>query len=54
MNTGKETVDICNFPSSLETRYIVDMFWLKYKQIFGRLRRWSLGILSFIELILEK
>ena len=23
-------------PSSLETQYIIDMFWLKYKQIFGR------------------
>ena len=34
INTGKETADICNFPSSLETQYIVELFWLKYKQIF--------------------
>ena len=36
VSTGKETIDICNFLSSLETKYITDMFWLKYKQIFGR------------------
>ena len=36
IETGKQAMTICNFPTSLETQYIIDMFWLKYKQIYGR------------------
>ena len=35
LQTESQTVDVCHFLSNLETEFITQMFWIKYRQIFG-------------------